>query len=127
MEHKATHEQAKLQLELYDLRREAKMREARDWFFKNYWVDSMEDAMKLAGPHEGAQAGHPSAPPPVWKVPLVHGAHGVALLPSVSAVPGVQRELLQGPAEPAGRYAPAGQAVQPLAGSLLRLVVPAAQ
>jgi len=50
MEHKPTHEQAKLQLELYDLRREAKMREARDWFFKNYWVESFEDAMKLAGP-----------------------------------------------------------------------------
>ncbi len=50
MESKATHEQAKLQLELYDLRREAKMREARDWFFKNYWVDSLEEAMKLAGP-----------------------------------------------------------------------------
>ena len=46
----ATHEQAKLQLELYDLRREAKMREARDWFFKNYWADTFEDAMKLAGP-----------------------------------------------------------------------------
>jgi hypothetical protein len=50
MEHKPTHEQAKLQLELYDLRREAKMREAREWFFKNYWVDSFEDSMKLAGP-----------------------------------------------------------------------------
>ena len=50
MESKPTHEQAKLQLELYDLRREAKMREARDWYFKNYWVDSFEDSMKLATP-----------------------------------------------------------------------------
>ena len=50
METKATHEQAKLQLELYDLRREAKMREARDWFVKNYWADSFEDSMKLAAP-----------------------------------------------------------------------------
>jgi len=45
-----THEQAKLQLELYDLRREAKMRQARDWFFKNYWVDTIEDSHKLAAP-----------------------------------------------------------------------------
>jgi len=51
----ATHEQAKLQLELYDLRREAKMREAREWFFKNYWADTFEDAMKLCGP--GTQTG----------------------------------------------------------------------
>jgi hypothetical protein len=50
MDTKPTHEQAKLQLELYDLRREAKMRQARDWFFKNFWVDSFEDAMKLAAP-----------------------------------------------------------------------------
>jgi hypothetical protein len=32
-----THEQAKLQLELYELRREARLRQARDWFFKNYF------------------------------------------------------------------------------------------
>ncbi|MFZ0225937.1 MAG: hypothetical protein WAL41_03115 [Mycobacterium sp.] len=47
---KATHEQAQLQLKLYDLRREEKLRQARDWFVKNYWVDSFEDAMKLGGP-----------------------------------------------------------------------------
>lgn len=45
-----THEQAQLQLELYDLRREAKMRQARDWFFKNYWADTFDDSMKLAAP-----------------------------------------------------------------------------
>jgi len=50
MSTKATHEQAQLQLELYDLRREAKMRQARDWYFKNYWVDSFEDSMKLGAP-----------------------------------------------------------------------------
>jgi len=47
---KATHEQAQLQLELYDLRREAKMRQARDWFFKNYWPQSFDDCMKQAAP-----------------------------------------------------------------------------
>ena len=55
MDTKPTHEQAKLQLEFYDLRREAKMREARDWFMKNYFVDSFEDAMRLGGP--GTPAG----------------------------------------------------------------------
>jgi len=45
-----TPEQGQLQLQIYDLRREAKLREARDWFFRNYWVDSLDDAMRVAGP-----------------------------------------------------------------------------
>jgi len=48
METKPTHEQGKLQLELYDLRREAKLRQARDWFVKNYFVDNVDDAMRIA-------------------------------------------------------------------------------
>ncbi|MGA9530208.1 MAG: hypothetical protein WBS24_18990 [Terriglobales bacterium] len=52
---KPTHEQAQLQLELFDLRREAKLREARDWFMKNYFVESFEEAMKIGGP--GTPAG----------------------------------------------------------------------
>jgi len=45
-----THEQGQLQLQLYDLRREAKLRQARDWFFKNYHVDTFDDAMRIAAP-----------------------------------------------------------------------------
>jgi len=52
---KPTHEQAKLQLELFEMRREARLRQARDWFQKNYFVDSFEEAMKLASP--GTEAG----------------------------------------------------------------------
>src|SRR6516165_10293944 len=47
---KPTHAQAQLQLQIYDLRREARLRQARDWFFKNYFVDSFEDSMRIAGP-----------------------------------------------------------------------------
>jgi hypothetical protein len=47
---KPTHEEARLQLELFELRREARLRQARDWFMKNYFVDSIEDAMKIAQP-----------------------------------------------------------------------------
>lgn len=50
MENKPTHEQAQLQLQLFDLRREARLRQARDWFFKNYAVDSFEHAMRVAPP-----------------------------------------------------------------------------
>ncbi|MGC2325032.1 MAG: hypothetical protein WA463_20525 [Terriglobales bacterium] len=50
METKPTHEQAQLQLQLYDLRREARLRQARDWFMKNYIVDNFEDSMRIAAP-----------------------------------------------------------------------------
>ena len=46
----ATHEQGQLQLQIYDLRREAKLRQARDWFFQNYHVDTFDDAMRIAAP-----------------------------------------------------------------------------
>ncbi|HEY1272363.1 MAG TPA: hypothetical protein VGF08_10280 [Terriglobales bacterium] len=50
METKPTHEQAQLHLQIYDLRREAKLRQARDWFFKNYYVESFEDSARIAAP-----------------------------------------------------------------------------
>ena len=49
-ETKPTHEQAQLQLQLYEERRETRLREARDWFSKNYFVNSMEDSMRIAAP-----------------------------------------------------------------------------
>jgi hypothetical protein len=45
-----THEQAQLHLQIYDLRREARLRQARDWFFKNYRVERFDDAMRIAAP-----------------------------------------------------------------------------
>ena len=59
METKPTYEQAQLHLQVYDLRREARLRQARDWFFKNYIVSTFEDAMRIAAPgtEEGALAG----------------------------------------------------------------------
>lgn len=50
METKPTHEQAQLHLQVYDQRREARMRQARDWFFKNYFVENFDDAMRLTAP-----------------------------------------------------------------------------
>ena len=49
-ETKPTHEQAQLLLQLYEQRRETRLREARDWFFKNYFVSSMQDSMRIAAP-----------------------------------------------------------------------------
>src|SRR6202163_928057 len=45
-----THEQGQLQLELYDLRREAKLRQAREWYFRNYFADTLEEGMRIAAP-----------------------------------------------------------------------------
>ncbi|MGH9747121.1 MAG: DUF4760 domain-containing protein [Candidatus Acidiferrales bacterium] len=42
-----THEQVNLMLKLYDMRREAKLREARDWFAANFHPKTMEDVMKI--------------------------------------------------------------------------------
>jgi len=50
MESKPTHEQAQLHLQVYEMRREARLRQARDWFFKNYWPESMEESMRIAAP-----------------------------------------------------------------------------
>jgi hypothetical protein len=50
MDTKPTHEQAQLHLQVYELRREARLRQARDWFFKNYFVETFEDSMRIAAP-----------------------------------------------------------------------------
>jgi hypothetical protein len=46
----ATHEQVNLMLKLYELRREPKLREARDWFGANFHVETAEDVMRLCPP-----------------------------------------------------------------------------
>lgn len=50
MDTKPTHEQAELQLKLYDLRREARLRQARDWFVKSFYLENADDFMKVAAP-----------------------------------------------------------------------------
>ena len=50
MEKKPTYEQAKLHLKVYDLRREPRLRQARDWFFKNVHVQTFDEFICLAAP-----------------------------------------------------------------------------
>lgn len=52
---KPTHEQAQLHLQLYEQRREERLRQAREWYFQNYFPDNFDDAMRLAPP--GTEAG----------------------------------------------------------------------
>jgi len=48
MSKKATSADAELILQLYDLRREAEMRKARNWWVNEFWPRSAEDFMKVA-------------------------------------------------------------------------------
>src|ERR1700676_4200836 len=46
----ATHEQGNLMLKLYDMRRENRLRDARDWFAANFHVKNFEDVMRVCPP-----------------------------------------------------------------------------
>jgi hypothetical protein len=48
MAKKATAHDAQLILKLYDLRREAEMRKARNWFTVEFWPQSADDFVKIA-------------------------------------------------------------------------------
>ena len=50
MDSKPTHEQAQLHLQVYDLRREARLRQARDWFQQNYHAETFEEAARYMNP-----------------------------------------------------------------------------
>jgi hypothetical protein len=45
---KVTHDHADLLLRLYEMRREPKMREARDWYFSKFHPATLEDIQKQA-------------------------------------------------------------------------------
>jgi hypothetical protein len=53
-----THEDANLILRLYDLRREPRMRQARDWFFRYFRVKTMEEFLALCPPGSDANASY---------------------------------------------------------------------
>ncbi|MGZ4817326.1 MAG: DUF4760 domain-containing protein [Terriglobales bacterium] len=55
MSTKPTYEQGQLHLQIFEQRREARLRQARDWFFKNYYADTFEEAMRIAP--MGSEAG----------------------------------------------------------------------
>jgi len=49
MSKKATAADAQLILQLYDLRREAEMRKARNWWVTGFWPESADDILKISG------------------------------------------------------------------------------
>jgi len=74
---KATAEDARLILELYDLRREQKMREARDFMAQEFWPQSYDDFMKLVGTIGSEENRHFRQTMTYWDMAaslVVHGA-----------------------------------------------------
>jgi hypothetical protein len=53
---KPTPAQAQLHLQLYDLRREPRLRQARDWFLQHYLPEAPEDMLRLAPPGSAENA-----------------------------------------------------------------------
>ena len=51
-----THEQANLMLRLYELRREPRLREAREWFVGKFHANSLDEVMKNYPPGSEANA-----------------------------------------------------------------------
>ena len=49
MSKKATATDAQLIMKLYDLRREAEMRKARNWWVVEFWPQNADDCMKVVG------------------------------------------------------------------------------
>jgi len=73
------HAEADLILKLYDLRREATMRTARDWFFLEFKPQSMEDVNATMF---GAHSGHFRMVVTYWEMAAAlvnHGAIGLEL------------------------------------------------
>ena len=54
----ATHEDAKLILHLYELRREERMRKAREWMAGEFRASTLEEAMRIAPPGSGMNASY---------------------------------------------------------------------
>src|SRR5580704_9694832 len=48
MSTKPTFEQAQIHMQVFEQRREARLREARQWFMKSFFADTLEEAMKIA-------------------------------------------------------------------------------
>ncbi|HEY0511545.1 MAG TPA: hypothetical protein VGH73_06555 [Thermoanaerobaculia bacterium] len=71
-----THEDAKLILRLYEMRREPRMREARDWFAKNFRATTGEEFLTLCPPGSEANASYRMVTS-YWEMAASFVVHGV--------------------------------------------------
>jgi hypothetical protein len=93
MPKKVTHADAQLILQLYDLRREAEMRKARNWVATQFWPQSADDYIKVAsavGTPENAWLRQVTS---YWDMVAAFVLHG-ALNEELFFAPGVGNEML---------------------------------
>jgi hypothetical protein len=93
MPKKVTHTDAQLILQLYDLRREAEMRKARNWVATQFWPQSAADYIKVAsavGTPENAWLRQVTS---YWDMVAAFVLHG-ALNEELFFAPGVGNEML---------------------------------
>ena len=48
MDSKPTYEQGQLQLQIFEQRREPRLRQARDWFWANAFAETIDEALRIA-------------------------------------------------------------------------------
>lgn len=76
MDRTATHEDVKLLLHLYELRREPRMREARDWFVRHFRATTPEELLALYPPGSDTNASFRMVTS-YWEMAASFVAHGV--------------------------------------------------
>ncbi len=93
MPKKPTHADAELILHLYELRREAEMRKARDWSTMKFWPQSADDVIKISTAMGTPENQHMRQVNSYWDMVASFILHGV-LNDELFFSPGVGNEML---------------------------------
>lgn len=92
MAKKATAHDAQIILKLYDLRREAEMRKARNWFMVEFWPQSADDFVKIANAFPSQENAWMRQVAGYWDMAASLVLHG-AVNEELFIQPGVSSEL----------------------------------
>jgi hypothetical protein len=92
MAKKATAHDAQIILKLYDLRREAEMRKARNWFTVEFWPQSADDFVKIANAFPSQENAWMRQVAGYWDMAASLVLHG-AVNEELFIQPGVSSEL----------------------------------
>ena len=93
MAKKPTHADAQLILQLYDLRREAEMRKARNWSTGQFWPQSAEDYIKVSSAMGSPENAYLRQVTSYWDMVASFILHGV-LNDELFFSPGVGNEMM---------------------------------
>jgi len=93
MPKKPTHADAELILHLYELRREAEMRKARDWSTTRFWPQNADDVIKISTAMGTPENQHMRQVNSYWDMVASFILHGV-LNDELFFSPGVGNEML---------------------------------